>query len=657
MKLPSFPSRIVKFTSLVVAVAVTIVTVWWWHNPAFSTQKYFQPQSININTYDLFDVGVVDVNQDGNLDIFTTNHSATQSMLINDGQGNFTEVLSQWQLDQDVNLPGLEASPKQPIIDQPGLYIYRQDTWQSSAEDAYTALIIEAKGLENLGTIQGKITLASSLDWELKDDFQVEVEQKKLPSGGTNTTINFTVDGSGKLFLNHALVALPVSVQLDKQLPLKSIYVGSKKLQPPSHNLTLHWRDRHGMAWADYNGDGNMDVFISRGGLRGQMITSPELFSGDFFHDELMTNTGEKFVNRTSKSGLAKRGCPGRQTAWVDVNNDQLLDLYLVCGKGKPPGDLVDNQLYQQQENGQFINVGKQYNIAHAERGAFAWLDTDLDGDMDLVWATKEEFKIYNNQGETLQLTSTITNNQGKVDKLAIADFDSDGDFDIFTAQSRGTNLLLNNQGTYTQTLPQDIGLPSEAITANWVDYDNDGFIDLHAVPSGLYRQLPSHKFVKTTILEHKRSLSSLDEARCAWFDFDNDGSLDVLIASKYRPWWVRIASSLPFLDIPDPRQWEAQIYHNVGAKNHWLEIDLVGVGTNPQALGTKVQITTPEGLQLEQVGQADGSHYSQGHYRLYFGLSKYTQAETIKVLWSDGTVQSVAPPQESGLLTISYPQ
>ena len=649
--------RKIRFIGLALVVTVTIITVWWWKSPTFNTQNYFSEQNLNLNTYDLFDVGIVDVNQDGNLDIFTTNHSAAQSMLVNNGQGKFTEVLSQWDLNQDVNLPGLEAALKGPVTDRPGLYIYRKDTWQSSPDDAYTALVIEAKGLENLEKIQGKITLASSVEGKTKDNVQVDIEENKLQSGATNTTIEFTVDGMGKLSLNHALVALPVSIELDSQLPLNFIYIGSQGLHPSSHSFTLHWRDRHGMAWADYNGDGNMDVFISRGGLRGQMINSPELFSGDFFHDELMTNTGEKFVNRTSTSGLAKRGCPGRQTAWVDVNNDQLLDLYLVCGKGKPPGDLVDNQLYQQLENGQFINVGKQYNIAHPERGSFAWLDTDLDGDMDLVWATTKEFHVYTNQGEKLKLTSTITNNRGRVDKLAIADFDSDGDFDIFTAQSRGTNLLINNQGTYTQTLPEDIGLPSEAITANWVDYDNDGFIDLHAVPSGLYRQLPSHQFVKTTILEYKRSLSSLDEARCAWFDFDNDGSLDVLIASKYRPWWVRIASSLPFLDIPDPRQWDAQIYHNIGSKNHWLEIDLVGVGTNPQALGTKVQITTPESLQLEQVGQADGSHYSQGHYRLYFGLGKHTQAETIKVLWSDGTIQSVTPPHKSGLLTISYPQ
>ncbi|MBF2079357.1 MAG: ASPIC/UnbV domain-containing protein, partial [Synechococcales cyanobacterium T60_A2020_003] len=67
--------------------------------------------------------------------------------------------------------------------------------------------------------------------------------------------------------------------------------------------------------------------------------------------------------------------------------------------------------------------------------------------------------------------------------------------------------------------------------------------------------------------------------------------------------------------------------------------------------------IETPDGKQqLQEVGAAEGSHFSQGHYRLYFGLGEHETIESVKIVWPDGTQQSIEPPSVDQLWTVTYP-
>ena len=72
----------------------------------------------------IYDTGIVDANSDGLLDIFTTNHNWRQQLLLADDKGGYTDVLSQWGIDQSREFPGIEISTIQPVFDKPGLYIY-----------------------------------------------------------------------------------------------------------------------------------------------------------------------------------------------------------------------------------------------------------------------------------------------------------------------------------------------------------------------------------------------------------------------------------------------------------------------------------------------------------------------------------------------------
>ena len=98
--------------------------------PAFKTKDYFKSQPIEISSYDIFDLGVADVNEDGNLDIFTTNHSSQQSLLMNQTKGKFVDRLSQLNLDQDYSFPKVEVTDAPPKLDKAGLYIFREKYFQ-----------------------------------------------------------------------------------------------------------------------------------------------------------------------------------------------------------------------------------------------------------------------------------------------------------------------------------------------------------------------------------------------------------------------------------------------------------------------------------------------------------------------------------------------
>ena len=111
---------------------------------------------------------------------------------------------------------------------------------------------------------------------------------------------------------------------------------------------------------------------------------------------------------------------------------------------------------------------------------------------------------------------------------LTVADYDADGDLDLFSASKHGNSLLVNRGGSYAPIDPESVGLPRESITANWVDYDNDGLPDLQIVPQGIFRQRTDHSFEHTGLfaLNPEQYVAAI----CNWFDRDNDGRQDLLM-------------------------------------------------------------------------------------------------------------------------------
>ena len=127
---------------------------------------------------------------------------------------------------------------------------------------------------------------------------------------------------------------------------------------------------------------------------------------------------------------------------------------------------------------------------------------------------------------------------------FSVADFDNDGDFDLFVG-TYGTDILYENDGkgnfkNIAKKLHMDS--PDKVVGVDWGDYDNDGFIDLYVVAykSGvargydkLYHQ-ENGKFVNR--LPKKIAKQDGDHG-VRWADYDNDGDLDILIANRHKKW------------------------------------------------------------------------------------------------------------------------
>ncbi|EDX85065.1 FG-GAP repeat domain protein [Synechococcus sp. PCC 7335] len=630
-------------------------------------QQWFESQELLSDVPALFDIGVTDINQDGDLDVYTSNHSEKQFLLFGQTDGTFDErPISSLSLNQDPDFPGLEPAAA-PVMDEPGVYIYWDRRRIVIECKDLASLLGPSAGSENFGS--GTIQVSSPMNVIDSNGFDIDIQEEELASGAIISTTQFSIDTEeAKTVLGSYNQSLPVSLELNTELSLNQIYVGVDKVNPAAYDFTMYLRDRHGMAWADYDGQGFLDVFIVRGGLRARMETLPERYTDELLVDSRVANSEETtYTNIVDDVGIEKKACPALQTAWVDFNADGLLDIYTVCFTPPTATRSYANQLYQQLPHGRFRDVASDVGLDITDDGSFVWLDANRDRAVDLIWVGEEAFWLYLNQDGKFE-PRRIGDNPGTVvetfsdsSKLTVADYDNDGDLDVFFASPGGNALLSNDQGNYVVLDLESLQLPTRSYTANWVDYDNDGRADLHVAPDGLYRQTTAKTFEPVQLLGEEATL--LQKAFATWFDANNDGRLDLLWASSYRPsklqsLYQRISQKILGGEFTTESS-AVTLYSGVGGtsadtQNHWLQLDLTGSAKNRQAIGALVELITAEGTQLQTVGQFEGSQFSQGHYRLYFGVGKQQSIDLVRVYWPDGSSQEVQDVDADQRLTIS---
>jgi hypothetical protein len=280
-------------------------------------------------------------------------------------------------------------------------------------------------------------------------------------------------------------------------------------------------------AWADYDGDGDLDQFV---GFDGKP-------------NRLYRNDKGRFTNATDGAGLSVAAGAVRQPAWIDADGDGDLDLF-VAFRDKA------NALFRN-DSGKFTDIAADVGLADARKTVGAvWFDVDEDGDLDVAVANMDGDAngLYRNDGGKfvdiaaepaaggLQWGGRTPNDKtnGTV-RTCAADVDLDGRLDLFMANYGKNGLFLNKGKGQFENVSAAWGVDIDARydTCIFGDMDNDGYVDLYingTVTGGVsYRDYlfrnTGTRFQDVTS-EELKALQA--DHGASWVDFDRDGDLDL---------------------------------------------------------------------------------------------------------------------------------
>ncbi|MBI3983390.1 MAG: CRTAC1 family protein [Gemmatimonadetes bacterium] len=284
-------------------------------------------------------------------------------------------------------------------------------------------------------------------------------------------------------------------------------------------------------AWGDFDRDGQLDLYV---GFAGRDSVANRLYRNE--------GNGTRFTDVGARYGVAVIGVT-RQPSWVDYDNDGDVDLF-VAFRDQP------NRLFRN-DGTRFTDVTAQSGIGDPRRTVgVAWFDMDTDGDLDAFVANQDgdEDGVFRNDGGRFTDVARAlgmhqpgrASDHGSVGP-AVTDYDNDGDLDIFIA-TYGPDVLWQNQGAGTfREVARGTPLSGDyhSTTAAFGDYDNDGWEDVF-VASYLADQAeaPDHLFRNErgvfSDLTPKAMLEKGASHGVTWADYDGDGDLDLALANNH---------------------------------------------------------------------------------------------------------------------------
>ena len=452
------------------------------------------------------------------------------------------------------------------------------------------------------------------------------------------------------------------------------------------------------------NGDGTFTDVTEQAGVKGvgySMGVAVGDFDNDGFEDLYVTGVNRNQLLRNNGNGTftdvtAKARVDGTAegkgklwsvaAGWFDYNNDGLLDLLVInyldyniasaklcelekvrtyCAPGVFSG--TPNILYRNNGDGTFTDVSASSHIGqYVGKGmGLAFADYDGDGFTDVFVSndTYQNFLLHNNGDGTFKDVALEQGVAYTADGSMVAgmgadfrDIDDDGRPDIFhTAMFGDTFPLYRNAGAQFDDATESSGMTtfSRRMTA-WgtgiFDLDNDGRKDLFVAggaildnemevlhrptkqPDGILRNAGGFKFVDATATAGAAIAEPRMHRGAAFGDLNNDGKIDVVVS-----------------DVND----KPQILMNATATtNHWLILKLVGTKDNRDGLGTRVKITTADGVQFNHATTAVG-YSSSSDKRIYFGLGKNTVVDKIELAWPTGVKQVLMNVKSDQVLTV----
>ncbi len=378
----------------------------------------------------------------------------------------------------------------------------------------------------------------------------------------------------------------------------------------------------------DFDRDGLIDLFVGNWYRRYG-------FDNSCYPSRLFKGSGDgSFTDVTASAGILLSDEPGSRSSsrpvygasHCDWNNDGWEDI-LVCAYGRQW-----NILWKNNGDGTFSDAGER---------------THFDGD-DLrdgtypTGAGREPELPYRSNGNTFD--------------AACADFDNDGDFDVFLSEithswagpSSDLSCLLVNAGPeWVFTRDQNRGIDRRHehpkwnqgdLHATWLDYDNDMLPDLLLASSDypdrqilrLFRQTPDHRFSDVTA---SAGIGIMNPTQPSTADFDRDGDLDIVVGTTNMRLTPEQVQSRPF---------RLSLFRNeIGNRNSWIGFRLHGKGrgfANAQGIGALIRVTVGGVTQTREIFGGQGHCGHQDAQEAHFGLADHAIVDRVEIIWPNAS-------------------
>lgn len=428
-----------------------------------------------------------------------------------------------------------------------------------------------------------------------------------------------------------------------------------------------------GVAAGDYDNDGNEDLYVTGYG-----------------HNTLYHNNGDgTFTDVTAQAGVGATGW-STSAIWFDFDNDGKLDLvvgrYLTwdftdiwCGEHRPGyrgychPDLfapIKMIAYHNDGNGHFSDWTDKVGLNKPGKAlGLAMADYDGNGKQDLFVANDSMLEfLYRNKGngtfEEVGLDSGIAvDGDGRTYAgmgVDFADYDNDGRPDlVITTLANQKYALYSNNGdgsfTYSSNGSRlgDITLLHSGMGIHFLDYDNDGQLDLVAAqghvmdtihlsqPQAHYREPPllahNEKGIFTDVGDDSGPIfrDKIPARGLAVGDIDNDGKVDFVMTTNDGPAFVEM--------------------NRTPTSNHWIMLQLIGHTSNRDGIGAIVKLTADHGKQYATV-TTGGSYLSSSDKRVHFGMGTDVVAQQIEIDWPSGIKQKLSDIKADQILRVEEP-